>query len=480
MITSVLAEKVYAFTDENRLFSAPATVVVGVSGGADSMALLHVLHTWRSDDLQVIAVHIHHGLRGEEADRDESLVRTYCAERGIEYVCERSDVRALAKELCIGVEEAGRRVRYDVFERIRRERNADLIATAHNADDAAETVLMHILRGCGVGGLCGVPARRGRIVRPLLDCTRAEIEGYCAENHIPYIIDSTNADPTYTRNRVRHQLLPLMRRLNPSVNAALLRLRASATEDERFFYALAERALADARLTDGGFDRAVFLRYERPVRVRMWKLLLTQNGCDSYTERHIDALEEALSANRGTVHLSDGYSVSVSVDRVKCFADHGGTDSLCVPVNSLPLRFIFDDREHTLRTMSREEIDSLQNVHKKFFKYTLDYDRIQGSLTVRCRQEGDRFHPAGRQVGKTLKSLFQELRVPTYYRDALPLLCDDEGIVLMPGVACDSRVCPNDSTKHFLVWLTDGEPSYTLSYLMDGKPCDCDTTESKE
>ena len=480
MISRLLAEKVYDFTGKKGLFTEPSTVVVGVSGGADSMALLHVLHTWHIDGLRVIAVHVHHGLRGEEADRDEALVRTYCAECGIEYVCEHVDVRALAQESGIGVEEAGRRIRYDAFERVRRERNADVIATAHNADDVAETVLMHILRGSGVGGLCGIPAKRGSIVRPLLDCTRAEIESYCTANHIPYIVDSTNVDATYTRNRVRHQLLPLLRQLNPSVNEALLRLRASAAEDENFFSALAEKTLADARLTDGSFDRAVFMRQQLPVRVRMWKLLLMQNGCESYTERHIDALNAALLANRGTVYLSSGYSVSVSADRVKCFADHDAANALCIHVDSLPLRFIFGDREHTLQTMSREEIDSLQNVHKKFFKYTLDCDRIQGSLTVRCRQEGDRFHPAGRQVGKTLKSLFQELRVPTYYRDILPLLCDDEGIVLMPGVACDSRVRPDDSTKHFLVWLTDGEPSYTLSYLMDGKPSGCDTTESKE
>lgn len=472
-----LAEKVYAFTGENCLFSAPTTVVVGVSGGADSMALLHVLHTWRDHALRVIAVHIHHGLRGEEADRDEALVRSYCAENGIDCVVERADVRALAEEWNVGTEEAGRRVRYDAFERIRTDKNADVIATAHNADDAAETVLMHILRGCGVGGLCGIPAKRGRIVRPLLDCSRAEIETYCAENGVPYIVDSTNADPTYTRNRVRHQLLPLLREMNPSVTSALARLRTSAVQDETFFAALAERALADAHLEDGSLSRTAFLQQEKSVRVRMWKTLLLQSGCESYSERHIDALEAALSADRGTVHLADGYSVCVSADRVKCFSAQCHADTLCIPVDTLPLRFNFDGREHVLQRMSCEEIACLQNVHKKFVNYAIDCDKIQGSLTVRCRRDGDRFHPAGRKVGKTLKALFQELRVPTYDRDKVLLLCDEDGIVLMPGVACDNRVCPSDSTKHFLVWLTDGEPSYILCYLMDGKPRGCEMME---
>lgn len=478
MITLTLSEKVYNFTGENCLFTAPATVVVGVSGGADSMALLHVMHTWREDGLRVIAVHVHHGLRGEEADRDESLVRGFCTEHGIEYVCERVDVRALAQEMGIGEEEAGRRARYDIFERVRREKNADVIATAHNADDVAETVLMHILRGSGVGGLCGIPAKRGVIVRPLLDCTRAEIEAYCAEHSVPYIIDSTNADPTYTRNRVRHQLMPLLRELNPSVASALLRLRASAVQDEEYFTALAAQALDSARQADGSVDRALFLEQAPSVRVRMWKRLLAQCGCESYTERHIDALESALSANRGTVYLSDGCRACVSADRVKLFTDGVSVQSaMCIPVTALPLRFVFDGREHVLQQMKREDIASLQNVHKMFFNYAIDYDKIQGGLTVRCRRDGDRFHPLGRRVGKTLKSLFQELRVPTYYRDTYPLLCDDEGIVLMPGVACDSRVSSDDSTKHFLVWLIDGEPSYTLSCFSDGKPRGRDTAE---
>lgn len=462
MSTPLLAEKAYAFTMKNGLFSAGSTVIVGVSGGADSMALLHVLHTWRDGNLRVVAVHVHHGLRGEEADRDEALVRAYCAENGIDYVCDRVNVRALSDEMGVGEEEAGRRVRYDTFERIRAAENADVIATAHNADDATETVLMHILRGCGVGGLRGIPAKRGRIVRPLLDCTRSEIESYCAEHSVPYIVDSTNADQTYTRNRVRHQLLPLLREMNPSVDAALSRLRESAAQDEAFFAALAERALADARLEDGSLSRTAFLRREKPVRVRMWKAFLLQNGCESYTERHIDALEAALSVDRGTVYLADGYSVCVSADRIKCFSKQRQSDTLCVSVDSLPFRLYFNGREHVLQRMSCEEIANLQNVHKKFFHYAIDCDRIQGSLTVRCRRDGDRFHPAGRKVGKTLKALFQELRIPTYDRDTALLLCDEVGIVLMPGVACDSRVCPNDSTKHFLVWLTDGKPSYTL------------------
>ena len=447
-------------------------VVCAVSGGADSMALLWAMYLLREKlSICLSAAHFNHNLRGAESQRDEAFVRTFCGRYEIPLTVGRAPVEPGPK----GLEAAARDARYAFLETL-----PGKLATAHTADDNAETVLMHILRGSGVGGLCSIPAKRGRIVRPLLECTRAEIEDYCAENGVPYIVDSTNTDMTYTRNRVRHQLLPLLREMNPSVTTALRRLRSSAVQDEEFFSALAEQALADAYLSDGSFDRERFLLQSPSVRVRMWKRLLSQQGCESYTEQHIDALEAALAANRGTVYLANGCSACFSADRVRFFSHRDTVVTLCIPVTSLPLRFVFDGREHVLQPMSREELTSLQNVHKKFLQYTLDCDRIQGSLSVRCRREGDYFHPAGRQVGKTLKSLFQELRVPTYYRETLPLLCDDEGIVLMPGVACDSRVCPDDSTKHFLVWLIDGEPSYTLSYLMDSRSDDRDTTEPKE
>lgn len=469
-MTSSFAEKVYAFTDKNALFCLPSTVVVGVSGGADSMALLHVLHTWHDDGLHVIAVHIHHGLRGDEADRDEALVREFCACNSIDYVCERVNIREIAARLGIGEEEAGRYARYDALERIRSSKNASIIATAHTENDNAETILMHILRGSGVGGLCGIPVKRGYVVRPLIGCTRAEVETYCAENSIPYIVDSTNNDLSYTRNRVRHQLLPLMREMNPAVTSALLRLRASAVQDETYFSELAVNTLNDARCADGSFLRELFLKRDKPVRVRMWKSVLSENGCDNYTERHIDALESALCANRGTVYLPDGYSVCVSADRVKCFVNQCDVGGVFVSVDRLPFQLDLNNHKHVLQRISRKEMLSLQNVHKKFFKYAIDCDRIQGGLSVRCRQDGDRFHPAGRNVGKTVKGLFQEERIPVYDRDNFPLLCDNAGIVLMPGVACDSRVCPTGSTKHFLVWLTDGEPSYSVNTLSDNRP----------
>ncbi len=476
MTTQDFGEKVNAFTDENALFSADSFVVVGVSGGADSMALLHVLCARRAQGLRVHAVHVHHGLRGDEADRDARHVRRFCETLGVALTVERADVRARAVEWNCGLEEAGRRVRYAVFERVRCALGADCIATAHNADDVTETVLMHILRGCGVGGLVGIPARRGAIVRPLLGCSRAEIEAYCAAQQIPYIVDSSNTDMSFMRNRVRHELLPLLRQINPSADAALMRLCIAAQADEGYFTALAADAFTQARREDGGYSRTVFLQQPMPVRARMWKQLLADFGCYSFTERHIEALEEALVANRGTVFVSADCRVGISAD---CIArlESDKEQMPLLPVDALPFCFELGQKRHALRVYSREDCLSLQKVHKLFFKYAIDYDKIQGSLTVRGRCEGDYLRSAQRRVGKTLKKLFQEHRVASYRRDAYPLLCDDGGVVLVPGIGCDARVCPDAGTKHFLVWTVDDEPCYTEWYCM---PADCVQTESKE
>ncbi len=466
MMTQNLIDKVNSFTQEKALFALPATVVVGVSGGADSMALLHILHRRAAEGLTVYAVHIHHGLRGEEADRDERLVRAFCTQHNIPLYVEHTDVQAMADVWGCGIEEAGRRVRYAAFERQRRAVNAAAIATAHTADDVTETVLMHIARGCGGSGLGGIPAKRGYIVRPMLNCTRAEIEAYCAAENVPYIVDSSNTDISYTRNRVRHELLPVLRRINPAVDKALCRLSSAAAQDEAYFNALAAKVLAAARLYDGVYARDCFFQQPQPVRVRLWRMLLMEYGCFSFAQPHIDALENALKNNRGVVYLPNNKQITISANQIMVYTVSEKT-KFCVSIEALPFETVINGVTHRLEVFSGEEYNSFQNVHKKFFKLTLDYDRIQGGLTLRCRCEGDFIHLAARNITKTLKKLMQEYGVPAHKREFHPLICDDNGVLAVAAIGCDSRVNPNDSTKHFLVWSMQGEPSYE-KVLPDG------------
>lgn len=443
-MSSNLSDKVFDFTDKNALFSAPCHVLLALSGGADSMALLHILTHWKTSGLRVSAVHINHGLRGSAADCDEHFVRNYCKEHGIALTVFYADVAARAQQEHLSVEEAGRRIRYDWFELLRCRLDADYILTAHTASDQAETVLMHLIRGCGVDGLCGIPAKRGNIRRPLLCADRREVEAYCAFHNVPFVTDETNEDTKYTRNYIRHRVLPLLREVNPSVDKALLRLSSCATVDASYINEQAEAAL-DAASDTYAYRLSAFVEQPVAVRRRMIRRLLSESQVGSFEESHITAADEIVLRRAGSVSLSDGYVFQVQQGMVFIRKSEPQLPSDDTSVNSLPTLMLFGQTELDIF------IEDDANVHKKFVNCIVDYDKIQGALHLRCRRMGDYIHPAGRGVGKSVKKLMNEWRIPSHLRDHYPILCDELGIVLIPGYACDERVRTTEATKHFLV-----------------------------
>lgn len=445
----IFTNKVFRFIEEKALFPAPCHIVIGVSGGADSMSLLHCLH---KRGIKSTVVHIHHGLRGDTADRDAAFVQDYCAQIGAPCMIRYVDAGMYASEHRMSVEEAGRHLRYAAFESVRQEVEADYIVTAHTADDQTETVLMHILRGCGTDGLSGIPSKRGVIRRPLLCCTRSEIEAYCAEYNVPYVIDETNEDTKFLRNRVRHELLPYLRQLNPAIDVALTRLAQHTAEDVTYLRDLATESLANAHREDGWSVEA-FLVQPTSVRRRMIGLWLRDAEIDDIEEVHVMAIERLIISGKGKASLPCGKIATVQQGRLRLLpmsnAARGVQDTV---IETLP--FSGGDGQSTF-TLSLHTAEKNVNVHKLFLQSTLDYDKVKGELMVRCRREGDYMHPSGRRIGKTIKKLMNEWKIPEHLRDTMPLLCDEDGVVLVPGYACDERVKPTADTKHFLVWNTD-------------------------
>ncbi len=444
-----MVEKVKSFTEEHALFEGVRSAIIGVSGGADSMCLLDMLHKWGVVSLHV--VHVHHGIRAEEADRDAKFVRAACEQRGLPFYLVRADVPSIARAEKRGLEEVGRSVRYDAFRRVLQEVGADCIITAHTASDQVETVLHNIIRGCGVSGLCGMSARKDDLVRPLLVCTRAEVEGYCAANHVDYITDSTNSDEAYTRNALRRSVLPLLRTINPAADDAILRLSEAACADDVFLTRSA-REVVDAA-TDSAFELSTLLELSASVRYRVLRLALERIGCRSMEYRHFIAFEDMLRIGQGAVQLPGGFCLRVDGERVCADMTDVLTSAVPVPsdlsVDTIPFTAVFGGFELSLSLEDDRSIDNFKKVHKMFFKYTIDYDRINSGLYWRVRTAGDYIHPAGRNVGKSIKTLMSEWRMTD--RDQYPLLCDEDGVLLVPGYCCDERVRTTDSTKHFLV-----------------------------
>ena len=445
-----LTDKAFAFTAEKALFSAPSHLIVAVSGGPDSMALLHILQHWPQEGLQLDVVHVNHGLRGKTAQRDENFVREYCETHNLNLTVFNEDVASYSREQKISLEEAGRILRYQRFESVLDSLNADYIVTAHTAADQVETMLMHLLRGCGTDGLCGIPAKRDAICRPLLTCTRDEILDYCREFQVPYVLDETNEDCRFMRNHIRHKVMPVLRDINPAVEKALLRLQSCAEEDVNLLNQKAQEVLDSANQST---YRSVSPIREaaRPLRLRAVRLLLRQKGIKTIQESHLRAIDERIMAGEGSVLLPGDHAVTVEGDRLYFEGKDVEKPTALSPlwVEQLPFTALFGKAETTIRLLDESEIE---NVYKLFVNRAIDCDKIQGKLHVRSRIIGDYLRLEKRGISKSLKKLMQEWNIPARIRVTMPLLCDDNGVLLVPGYGVDARVAVTETTKRVLVW----------------------------
>lgn len=400
---------------------AGCLVVVGCSGGADSSALLHWLCAQRQAlGVRVLAAHMHHGLRGAEADRDEAATRALCARLQVPLELWHEDVRAQAQASGEGLEACGRRLRYAFFARLCRQYATDgaaRIATAHTLSDNAETVLLHLARGAGARGLSGIAPRRGRVVRPLIQLSRREVETYCAQYRLPYVTDSTNADTRFSRNRLRLRVVPELEALNPRFLQAAGRASQSLREDADFLDALAATALRDAAAAPGCWDAAALAQLARPLRLRAL-LQAAQAGGAAPESRHLQALEAVLGAG-GAVALPHG--VQARVQRGLLFFVGRPAGEWALPL-AVPETVLPDGRRLCLRLLSRLEWESQKKNPGWGFSNALDYDTIANDTIVRNRRAGDVFYPAGRHVGKSLKKLWAEAGVPAPLRAGLLLL----------------------------------------------------------
>jgi len=399
-------------------------ILVALSGGGDSVCLLSVLKGLGAD---ICAFHLNHGIRGEEADRDQDFCRRLCEKLSVPFYTKKVDIPALSKEDGKGLEETARVVRYQLLDDAANETKSRYIATAHNGDDNTETVIFNLVRGCGADGLCGIPAIRGRIIRPLLNSTRAEIDIYLKELQLQYVTDSTNSDESYTRNKIRHSVMPVLRSINPSVVTAVSRLCESVKNDKSFF----EEALSDsedklpADLPLSLLTRQISKRYEAKTGL-------------SLDFSHINEIAEAVKKRICTTFDLPG--------KVCVYVYYGGysfekrmvSAQYRIPVTA----GITEIPQKNIKIFYGNE-----NVYKLSTSVAVDCGKIVGSLYARPRMEGDRIKVFG--VSKSVRKEFINKKIPLCVRNDIPVICDDEGIVYVPYIGADDRVFSN-SGRHIL------------------------------
>lgn len=269
-------------------------VVAALSGGADSVSLLYALKELSAElEITVSACHINHHLRGEESDSDMRFCKELCKNLDIPLEVREADVKSLQQKH-ESLEECARRVRYDFFAEVSAGKK---LATAHTANDSTETTLLNLMRGTGLKGLCGIPPVRGNIVRPLIYCTRAEVEEYCRSRNLKWVTDKTNLSTDYTRNKVRHIILPEMLKINGSLFTTAARMQKSLREDNDYLDGLAAQALSEVQVP-GGYSAAKLAALPKPIQSRAIKLIFSAGGIEPSTLR-INTAAEILAAGRG-------------------------------------------------------------------------------------------------------------------------------------------------------------------------------------
>lgn len=290
-------EKVRNTISEHDMIPAGGAVVAALSGGADSVSLLFALSKLSQElDFTLSACHINHGLRGEESDSDMRFCQELCDRLGIELHILNTDVRDFQKKH-ESIEETARRVRYDFFAEVSQGKK---LATAHNCNDSAETVLLNMMRGTGLKGLCGIPPVRENIIRPLIRCTRDEVESYCTENALSYVTDKTNLSDDYTRNKVRHAILPEIMKINSSFLETASRMQQHLREDSELLESMAAQALDSAK-TEGGYKAVELSALPKPIRTRVIKKILSDGGIEPSTLR-ISMTDDILLAGKGKIN----------------------------------------------------------------------------------------------------------------------------------------------------------------------------------
>jgi tRNA(Ile)-lysidine synthase len=411
----------------HRLFAAGETVVVAVSGGADSVALLDFLATGSDLGLRLVVAHLNHGLRGAEADADERFVRGLAERYGLPMATARADVRTLSRQRRLSLEEAGREARYAFFEAVAGQYGATRIALAHHRDDQAETVLMRLIRGAGVDGLSGMRPRSGdgRYVRPLLSVTRRAIVGYLQKRGLAWREDASNEDQRFLRNRVRHELLPLLASYNPAIAERLAATAESLAADGELLERLTAERYAACRRDCAGEGLAVSLLRQEPdgIRLRLYRraIAAVKGDLRRLSHRHLQAIDRLALAARsnGSLVLPDKVRVT------RCY------DALTVTVGEPGEEFGYEllvEGPGSYRLpggwVLTVAVGSAPASWEGAASDTAWFDPVTVPFPwlVRTFRPGDRIRPLGMTGEKKVKDLLIDLKIPPLERRSLPLI----------------------------------------------------------
>ncbi|MCL4459732.1 MAG: tRNA lysidine(34) synthetase TilS [Chloroflexi bacterium] len=455
-----------------QMFRSGDLVVVGVSGGPDSVVLLHALTSIsRQDDIALHVAHLNHMLRGEQAAHEAEYVELLAKSLGWPVTIAKRDVPALRRQRRTSLEEAARIARYTFFAELVKNLGARCVAIGHTADDQVETVMMHWLRGSGLAGLRGMlPVNTYRlktmdgtqtlglrVVRPMLEVTRFEVEDYCQKNWLQPCLDSSNLDLSFRRNRIRHEVIPYLETLNPRLREGIIRMARLVADD----YAYIQEKVSDvwnSVVREGAeglyFDLSTWLTLSSALRRHLLKRAVAQLRGDlcELSAANIEKALELISEGRAGSKLSWPHGLNLlklyksfllCLSPPECSLWPQDTEPIVIPGETR----IGGTNWQVSTRLSKERCSDASDDP---WHADLDYDAVGYPLTVRRREVGDRFQPLGMQQEKKLQDFFVDAKIPRYKRDAVPILVSPKGILWVVGLRIDERVKVTEQTRNVL------------------------------
>ncbi len=422
-----------------------SSVLVGFSGGADSRVLLDLLYKYsQKTGAKVYAAHVNHGIRGEEALRDERFCVSVAEKYGIPIFVHHIDIPSLSAETGKSIELCARDERYAFFARVMKEHGIPLLATAHNANDNLETMIFNLTRGTGLSGLCGIPRARkcdgGLLVRPILEMSRDDVLEYCNKNSLDFVTDSTNLDTAYTRNKIRSNVIPVLKQLNPSAEGSAFSTAELLRRDAEFLDSLADGFIARHKNSDGSLPLNA-INCESDVITSRAIIKLYSELCDTALEAvHVSAILTLCKKSVAHSSICLPCGVFAAIENSSLIFTKNAPRPTGIPIFEIEAH----EGSNSISQINAEIIIGNThkeiNIYKKSIQFDIDSAKISGKLILRSRKEGDTILVGG--MHKSVKKLLCEKKIPLDERCRLTFICDDDGIVAIPfiGVRDGARI----------------------------------------
>lgn len=430
-----MISKILKTISKYKMLEKTEKVVVGLSGGADSVSLTHaLLKISREKNFEIEAVHVNHGIRGNEAERDENFSKDFCKKLGIKLTVRKISIPEIAKRLKMSTEEAGRMARYKILKEIAGEEKRVKIATAHTLSDSIETLIMRLASGTSLKGLCGIPPTRENIIRPLIEIKREEIEEYCKENNLNFVDDSSNFERDYTRNKIRLDIIPKLKSLNPNFENTVARTLNLLKNDEEFIEKETEKALKLNSLSE-------ILNLPTAIKSRALLKIIKNFTKERIEEKHIKNLENLIIKKSGKICIPGGKMLELKNDEItlckKPDEEALKWEYLIKPLNTLT----------EIKTNIIIKVVNARDYSKKAGDICIDFDKIPKNSIIRNRRAGDKFTFKKRGLTKSIKKIFSEMKVSISRREKIPLIASGNEVIWCENLDVSRNYIPNRATE---------------------------------